>query len=129
MIRRHGQDKTVWLGYGQLYYELGKLDTARQLMQRSLKTLVKQDRKYILCRCNYMYTMLQIAGHCILFFVYIHLDVEVISRFAQLEFKHGDPERGKTLFESILGNFPKRMDLWSVYIDLMIKLGDHNSVR
>ena len=56
-------------------------------------------------------------------------DIEIISRFAQLEFKHGEPERGKTLFESILGNFPKRMDLWSIYIDLMIKLGDHDSVR
>ena len=46
-----------------------------------------------------------------------------------MEFKHGEPERGKTMFENILSNYPKRTDLWSVYVDMMIKTGDIEAVR
>jgi len=44
--------------------------------------------------------------------------LKTISRFAQLEYKLGDPERGKTLFEGIVDSHPKRLDLWSVYMDM-----------
>ena len=37
-----------------------------------------------------------------------------------LSFRYGDPERGKTLFETILSNFPRRTDLWSVYVDQVL---------
>lgn len=56
-------------------------------------------------------------------------DVDSICKFAQYEFKHGDPERGKTMFESLLGSYPKRVDLWSVYIDCVRKQGDLDKVR
>ena len=56
-------------------------------------------------------------------------DIEIISKFAQLEFKHGEPERGRTLFEKLLSTYPKRTDIWSVYIDMMIKIQDTTSVR
>ena|ERR1700761_6914909 len=45
-------------------------------------------------------------------------DLKTISRFAQLEYKLGDPERGKTLFEGIIDSHPKRLDFWSVYMDM-----------
>lgn len=57
------------------------------------------------------------------------VDVDIISKFAQLEFKCGEPERGKTMFESLLSSYPRRIDLWSVYIDMMIKLGENKPVR
>ena len=44
-------------------------------------------------------------------------DVEMISKFAQLEFKFGEPERGKTLFEGSLSSYPRRVNLWFVYMD------------
>ena len=56
-------------------------------------------------------------------------DVETIAKFAQMEFKHGEPERGKTMFENILSNYPKRTDLWSVYVDMVIKTDDIEAVR
>ena len=56
-------------------------------------------------------------------------DVDIISKFAQLEFKHGEPERGRTMFESLLSTYPKRVDLWAVYTDMAIKLGDPQRVR
>lgn len=55
-------------------------------------------------------------------FIWIHfLDVEMINKFGQLEFKYGDQERAKTLYEKLLSSYPKRTDLWSIYIDMLIK--------
>ncbi len=58
-----------------------------------------------------------------------HTDVEVLSKFAQMEYKLGEPERGKTMFENILSSYPKRTDLWSIYIDMTIKQADTSDVR
>jgi rRNA biogenesis protein RRP5 len=55
--------------------------------------------------------------------------VKTISKFAQLEFKHGEPERGRTIFEGIMTTYPKRIDLWSIYVDMEIKVGDVAVVR
>jgi hypothetical protein len=46
------------------------------------------------------------------------LDLKTISQFALLEYKHGEPERGKTLFEGIIDSHPKRWDMWSIYMDM-----------
>ena len=56
-------------------------------------------------------------------------DLEVIAKFAQMEFKHGEPERGKTMFENILSNYAKRNDLWLVYIDMVTHLGEYDTAR
>merc|ERR1712066_691293 len=37
-----------------------------------------------------------------------------------LEYKFGQPERGQSVFEGLLDSYPKRTDLWSVYIDAHI---------
>jgi len=55
--------------------------------------------------------------------------LKTISKFAQLEYKLGDPERGKTIFEGIVDSHPKRWDLWSIYIDMTASQGDMVSVR
>lgn len=55
--------------------------------------------------------------------------VDVIAKFAQLEFRYGDAERGRTLFDKVLTSYPKRTDLWSVFIDLMVKHGSQKDVR
>jgi rRNA biogenesis protein RRP5 len=55
--------------------------------------------------------------------------VKVISHAALLEFKHGSPERGRSVMEGVLQNYPKRLDLWSVYIDQEVKHGGVDQVR
>jgi len=55
--------------------------------------------------------------------------IKMISQTALLEFKKGDPERGRGLFENILRNYPKRLDLWSVYLDQEIAQGHENESR
>lgn len=56
-------------------------------------------------------------------------DVDVIAKFAQLEFQLGDAERARAIFESTLSAYPKRTDVWSVYIDMIIKHGSQKEAR
>jgi rRNA biogenesis protein RRP5 len=56
-------------------------------------------------------------------------DVKTISKFAQLEFKLGDAERGRTIFEGIMDSYPKRLDLWMVYIDMEAREGAAGATR
>lgn len=56
-------------------------------------------------------------------------DIKTISKFAQLEYRLGDPERGKTIFEGIIDSHPKRWDLWSIYIDMEAGQNEVQSVR
>jgi rRNA biogenesis protein RRP5 len=55
--------------------------------------------------------------------------LKTISKFAQLEYKLGDAERGKTIFEGIVDSRAKRWDLWSIYIDMEAGQGDIQSLR
>lgn len=57
------------------------------------------------------------------------LDIKTASKFAQLEYKHGGPERGKTIFEGIVDSHPKRWDIWSIYIDMEAGQGNIQSIR
>lgn len=56
-------------------------------------------------------------------------DLKTISKFAQMEYKLGDPERGKTIFEGIVDSHPKRFDLWSVYMDMEAGQQDIENLR
>ncbi|KAG5252940.1 protein RRP [Salix suchowensis] len=58
-----------------------------------------------------------------------HKHIKFISQTAIREFKCGVADRGRTLFEEILREYPKRTDLWSVYLDQEIKLGDVDVIR
>ena len=60
-----------------------------------------------------------------------HTHLSLTSKFAQLDFTspNGDPERGRTVFETLLVQWPKRLDLWNVLLDLEIKQpGDNKDV-
>ena len=67
---------------------------------------------------------------CSNYYYYFHnIDVAIISKFAQFEFKYGDIERGRTMFESLLSSYPRRVDLWCVYLNMMIQTNDITTVR
>jgi rRNA biogenesis protein RRP5 len=59
----------------------------------------------------------------------LHKHVETMSRFAQLVFEYGKPERARTIFDGLLLNYPKRLDLFFVYIDKELKHGDVSHAR
>ncbi|XP_064630324.1 protein RRP5 homolog [Lineus longissimus] len=102
MVKRFSLRTDVWVNFGLFYFRNNKLESARKLMQRALASLKSLEKKH---------------------------HVEIIAKFAQMEFKLGEPERGTTMFENILSNYPKRTDLWSVYIDMLTKKGDTDAVR
>ncbi|OCH94735.1 U3 snoRNP-associated protein Rrp5 [Obba rivulosa] len=97
--KKFGQSSKVWTLFADHYLRHGKLEEARQLLPRSLQSLEK--RKHL----------------------------KTISKFAQLEYKLGDPERGKTLFEGIIDSHPKRWDLWSIYMDMEASQGAIGNLR
>ncbi|CAL5321864.1 unnamed protein product [Camellia sinensis] len=45
------------------------------------------------------------------------LPIKFLSQAAILEFKCGVPDRGRSMFEGMLREYPKRTDLWSIYLD------------
>ncbi|XP_042480100.1 rRNA biogenesis protein RRP5 isoform X1 [Macadamia integrifolia] len=55
--------------------------------------------------------------------------IKFISQTAILEFKCAVPDRGRTMFEGMLREYPKRTDLWSIYLDQEIRLGDVEFIR
>jgi len=48
---------------------------------------------------------------------------ETMAKFAQMEYEFGSPERARTLFDGILAKYPKRLDLFFVYVDKEVKFG------
>ncbi|KAJ4893416.1 RNA binding [Raphanus sativus] len=58
-----------------------------------------------------------------------HKHIKFISQTAILEFKCGDADRGRSFFEGVLREYPKRTDLWSVYLDQEIRLGEVDVIR
>ncbi|XP_076584082.1 protein RRP5 homolog isoform X2 [Chaetodon auriga] len=99
MVKRFRQNKAVWLSYGTFLLQQGQGDAASAVLQRALKSLPSKE------------------------------SVDVIGKFAQLEFRYGDSEKGRAMFDKVLTSYPKRTDLWSVFIDLMVKHGSQKEVR
>ncbi|TFY72409.1 hypothetical protein EVG20_g579 [Dentipellis fragilis] len=97
--KKFGQSSKVWTQFGEFYLKRGELEEARKLLPRSLQSLEK--RKHL----------------------------KTISKFAQLEYKFGEPERGKTIFEGIIDSHPKRWDLWLIYMDMEASQNDIQSLR
>ncbi|KAJ2769800.1 rRNA biogenesis protein rrp5, partial [Coemansia nantahalensis] len=83
----------VWVQYGLFLLKAGRVADSRDLLARALRAL--PARKH----------------------------VKTITQFGQMEFKHGEPERGRTVFEGVLGTYPRRVDLWSVYLDMEVTAG------
>ena len=48
--------------------------------------------------------------------------VKVLVQVALVEIREGSRERGRSVFESVLRNYPRRTDIWSTYVDQEIKM-------
>ncbi|WWD20117.1 hypothetical protein CI109_104592 [Kwoniella shandongensis] len=99
IVKKFSAYPESWTRFADFYLKKGDVDAARALLPRSMKSLDKSKH------------------------------VETIEKMALLEFKHGDAERAKTLFEGLVDRFPKRLDLWGVYIDQLAKISDVQGVR
>jgi len=136
-LKKFGQSSQVWTSFGEYYLNRDNAEAARELLPRSLKSLPKSERESLFPLPSVLLLDLRLflfSARSSADLVYFarpsrSSDIKTISKFAQLEFKHGDAERGKTIFEGIIDSYPKRLDLWTVYIDMEVKQGDIQSVR
>lgn len=99
MLKRFRQEKAVWIKYGAFVLGRSQAGASHRVLQRALECLPAKEH------------------------------VDVIVKFAQLEFQLGDVERAKAIFENTLSTYPKRTDVWSVYIDMTIKHSSQKEVR
>ncbi|KAH9811355.1 hypothetical protein DFH28DRAFT_1085148 [Melampsora americana] len=114
--------KTVWLKMAEIYTESGKIEKANELYAKLVKKFSESSKAWSLyarfCLTNNRQAQtLELLARS-LKSLPKHKHVKTITKFAQYEFKHGEIERGRTLFEGLLASYPKRTDLWNVYIDL-----------
>lgn len=91
MCKKFGKNVSIWVQYGSSLLDRQLNDEAHEVLARSLQVLPKREH------------------------------IEVVRKFGQLEFTKGDPEQGRSLFEGLISDVPKRIDLWNVYIDQEIK--------
>eukprot|EP01126_Amoeba_proteus_P033648 TRINITY_DN3310_c0_g1_i1.p1 TRINITY_DN3310_c0_g1~~TRINITY_DN3310_c0_g1_i1.p1 ORF type:complete len:1748 (-),score=331.88 TRINITY_DN3310_c0_g1_i1:88-5331(-) len=99
LLRKFKENKGPWIKYAIWLFKQKKPKNARDLLKRSLTVL--PHRKHL----------------------------ETISKFGQLEYKFGKQELGRTIFEDLLATYPKRINIWSVYIDQEKKLGNVEKIR
>ncbi|CAF1207825.1 unnamed protein product [Adineta steineri] len=91
LVKKFNKNKQAWLEYIMYLFRHKQNEQAKAILDKSFASIPSTDH------------------------------VEMINKFGQLEFKYGDEERAKTLYEKLLSSYPKRTDLWSIYIDMLIK--------
>ncbi|CCD27283.1 Rrp5p NDAI_0K00920 [Naumovozyma dairenensis CBS 421] len=98
--KKFGSEKvSIWVSWGDFLISQGQTQEARSILANSLKALPKRSH------------------------------IEVVRKFAQLEFAKGDPEGGRSLLEGLIADAPKRIDIWNVYIDQEIKIKEKKKVE
>ena len=96
---QYKKSKKVWIQYHQFKLRTGDEVAAKAQLSRSMQSLSR------------------------------HKHVDVISKYAMSEFDFGSAERGRVVFEDLLTNYPKRTDLWHLYVDKEVKLGNIAQAR
>lgn len=91
-LKKFSREISFWVSYGSFLLDQRYPDRCHQLLERALGQLPKSNH------------------------------VEIVRKFAQLEYSKGEAEQGRSLFEGIISDAPKRIDIWNVYIDQEIKL-------
>jgi rRNA biogenesis protein RRP5 len=85
--KKFGFSSKVWVEYHRFLLRTGRHDDARAMIPRSMQSLPK--RKH----------------------------VKTITACALNDFRIGDAERGRTIFEGLVDTYPKRLDIWWQYVD------------
>jgi rRNA biogenesis protein RRP5 len=125
--------KHVYLHVAEMYERAGETGEAEEIFKNTLTKRFKYSKKvwmqYHLLALKRDPTeateLLRRSLQCLS----RHKHALVISHFAQAEFEHGSVDRGRTIFEGLVSSFPKRLDLWNVYVDKEIKAGHVDAAR
>ncbi|XP_023328574.1 protein RRP5 homolog isoform X2 [Eurytemora carolleeae] len=99
LAKKFSKVKEVWVRFGLFYYKNTRVEDGRFVFTRSLQNLEARDA------------------------------TDISAKFAQIEFRYGDPETGKTMYEKLVTSHPKRVDLWTSYADQLTRIGDTSAAR
>ncbi|WVZ62324.1 hypothetical protein U9M48_012085 [Paspalum notatum var. saurae] len=126
--------KKLHLALLTMYERTEQYQLADDLLDRMTKRF-KTSCKIWLCRIQFALKQgkeveyMKAIGNRALLSLPQRKRIKFLSQTAILEFKCGVPEEGRSRFELILREYPKRTDLWSVYLDQEIRLGDIDVIR
>ncbi|EDV53875.1 protein RRP5 homolog [Drosophila erecta] len=99
ILNKFKTELRVWPVAAEAYFWLGKSDQVHNLLQRALRGLPNQEH------------------------------IPCIVSFAKLYAKHDNNDMAQTLLDDVVTSYPKRIDIWSVYVDMLIKAGLIDSAR
>ncbi|KAL2664255.1 hypothetical protein AAZV13_02G147900 [Glycine max] len=114
-IREENEKLNIWKAYFNLENKYGN---PREVWLRRIQSLLKQNQDGIQPVIDRASLSLPKHKH-----------IKFFSQTAILEFKVGVLDRGRSMFEKILREYPKRTDLWSVYLDQEIQHKDKDIIR
>lgn len=88
LMKKFRQSCKVWMNLAQFYFTVKKdAQAARKLLPKALEALPRRKHQ------------------------------KATLKFAQMEFRHGSLERGRTLFEGLIASAPGRLDIWNQFCD------------
>lgn len=93
------KSKKVWIQFHRLLIKSGDAKAAKEQLTRALQSLSS------------------------------HKHLEVALRFAISEFEVGSIDRGRVLFEELITSYPKKTDIWNIYVDKETKAGNIDAAR
>ncbi|CBQ68100.1 related to RRP5-processing of pre-ribosomal RNA [Sporisorium reilianum SRZ2] len=94
---KYSTQPEFWIEYARFFLRTRRADAARALLPRAMQALDKRAH------------------------------TQTITAFAINEFKLGDAERGRTIFEGLVDSYPKRLDLWWQYLDQESRLPENQA--
>ncbi|XP_055641261.1 protein RRP5 homolog isoform X2 [Toxorhynchites rutilus septentrionalis] len=89
----------MWLLVATCYYKIGHRSNVKPLLSKALKSLENKEH------------------------------IPLILKFAFLHNRNDERDEAHILFEQILSSYPKRTDVWSQYVDLLVKDGLLDAAR
>ncbi|KAL1138312.1 hypothetical protein AAG570_010000 [Ranatra chinensis] len=99
MMRKYKTDMECQLACLKALMKCGLSDKARQCLQKALASFSSKQH------------------------------VNLLSRFALIENEYGHAVESHALFESVLTSYPSRVDIWFIYVDMLIKAGSITLAR
>ncbi|KAK5647128.1 hypothetical protein RI129_005592 [Pyrocoelia pectoralis] len=97
---KHKTNPKMWTSIARVYYKCRHLQDARNVHGSALKS-VQSKADY----------------------------VDLVVQFAIMEFNYGEKHHAEAMFETVLQSNPKRVDVWSTYVDQMVKKDNIDGAR
>jgi rRNA biogenesis protein RRP5 len=120
--------KAMHHAMGQVWIRAGNVEKAKLMLERTTGKF-HESRKAWLNLIDFLFSQKQFdearaSLQKAIKALPVHKHVRTTVKFAQLEFRSGNPERGATVFDTLIGKKgAAKTDIWSVYFDEQIKAG------